>query len=134
MSTRAIAEAPITQALLRELHALRDAGDDQALRELGELVATIAGSGNSEELLDAAAMAMHLDVHSDTVVRWARSGRIWARKVGREWRFRLDRADVAPASPGNPTPERPIVAPRHNRPHGSGVAATIRGARRSVRT
>ena len=48
----------------------------------------------------AAEAADLLGLHPDTLVRMARAGRIWAQKVGREWRFRADRLEIEPLSNG----------------------------------
>jgi excisionase family DNA binding protein len=63
---------------------------DAALRWLADLLRpylTDAKSERDESLLTADQIAGQLRVHRDTVVRWAREGRISATKIGREWRF-----------------------------------------------
>jgi excisionase family DNA binding protein len=66
--------------------------DDDAKRELAEvlrpyLIAPQKSPG-TDRLLDATEKAAQLRLHPDTLVKMARDHRIWATKVGRQWRFR----------------------------------------------
>jgi excisionase family DNA binding protein len=87
----------LAQALIDEL-------DDDALRELAARLQPHL-TAQPRQLLNAADAAAILGLHSDTLVRMARTRRIWAVKVGREWRFRADLLDVH-ASPTNASPPR----------------------------
>jgi excisionase family DNA binding protein len=77
------------------LASLADA-DDASKRQLaGYLQPYLAG--DPSRLLDRVEKAELLGLHPDTLGRMAREGRIWAVKVGREWRFRADRSEIHPA-------------------------------------
>ncbi|PZS15173.1 MAG: hypothetical protein DLM64_00290 [Solirubrobacterales bacterium] len=78
-----------------------------------------------ERLLDAGEMAELLQLHPDTLVKMARTGRIWAQRAGREWRFRADRSEIAPAA-GEPLVSHAPMSPRRARTVRASVAA-IRG-------
>jgi excisionase family DNA binding protein len=84
---------------------------DAALRWLADLLRpylTDADDKQPEALLTADQIAGALQVHRDTVVRWARERRISATKVGREWRF------PAGAKPGS-RDRQPEPAARNRR-------------------
>lgn len=81
-------EARLAAALLAAL-------DDATARELAERLRPHLPVDPSR-LLDVRQAAEVLGLHPDTLVRMARTGRIWATKVGREWRFRADRLEVRP--------------------------------------
>jgi len=77
---------PFVAALLAELE-----DDDEGKRELaGALRPYLHAQSDqgSEQLLDAAGKAAQLGLHRDTLARMARTGRIEALKIGREWRYR----------------------------------------------
>lgn len=78
---------PLLGALLAEIE-----DDDAAKRELAEALRPYLVSDLDDErlerLLNATDKAAQLGVHPDTLARMAREERIWAEKVGREWRFR----------------------------------------------
>lgn len=96
--------APATALAL----ALVEALDDEATRELANRLRPHLPA-EAERLLDAREAAALLGLHPDTLVRMARTGRIWAKKVGREWRFRADNLDIGPVAgslPASPTPMR----------------------------
>jgi excisionase family DNA binding protein len=110
-------ERPEPQAGTTLADALLDALDDAALRALaGRLRPYLLGQ--PERLLDAPEAAALLGLHPETLVRMARNRRVWACKVGREWRFRADRLEIrstgtrsvspAPA----PRPRRPLASER----------------------
>lgn len=105
-------DAPIVHALIHELQALDQAHDEQTLRTLAQLVGPHT-PGRSAELLDVARAAELLHVHPDTLVRWARSKRIWAIKVGREWRFDPDRLEVTPVTGRTAASPAPSTSRRH---------------------
>ena len=69
--------------------------DEKAARQLAERLRPHLPVG-TDRFLDARQAADILGLHPDTLVRMARTGRIWAQKVGREWRFRADRLEVQP--------------------------------------
>jgi excisionase family DNA binding protein len=75
-------------------------GDPDALRQLAAAMRPYLGeSGNDqrgEPMLTTLEMAARLQVNPGTLARWASEGRIWAEKVGCEWRFRMDRTEVEP--------------------------------------
>lgn len=92
--------------ILTELHAANES-DKRALAEVLRPYLV----DEPEHLLDARGMAEVVGVHPDTLVRWARGGRIWGKKVGREWRFRADRSDVLPAA-GSSRPDVLTALPK----------------------
>lgn len=83
------------------VRALLDALDDAALNELAHRLRDRL-EADTVRLLDAREAASRLRLHPETVSRMARTGRISAVKVGREWRFHADALDVRPAD-GRPT-------------------------------
>ena len=38
-------------------------------------------------------VAVHIQVHKDTIRNWIRDGKIPAHKIGKQWRFRLSEID-----------------------------------------
>jgi excisionase family DNA binding protein len=83
---------------LQELgSALLSALDDDSLRELASRLRPYL-SDEPGRLLDAREASDRLGLHTETLVRMARHGRVWAVKVGREWRFRADRLVIAPGA------------------------------------
>src|SRR5436305_7979796 len=100
--------------------------DDASARELAERLRPHLPV-EPHRFLDARQAAQVLGLHPDTLVRMARTGRIWAQKVGREWRFRADQLEIHPIDSGPQTTTRPFRT-RHSRtaPHSS--AAAIRGS------
>lgn len=75
--------------------ALVDALDDAAL--LGPAIRLRPHLvEESARLLDAREVAHQLGLHPETVSRMARSGRIEAVKIGREWRLTANRLGVRP--------------------------------------
>ena len=112
---------PFLQALLAELPAADDGDKRELASQLRPFLADDPG-----RLLDADEKAQQLGLHPDTVVRMARAGRIWAKKVGREWRFRADLCDILPAG-GGPSPAP--AALQRRRPVATAPAsfAAIRG-------
>jgi len=105
-------DAPIVHALIHEVQALDEAHDEQTLRTLAQLLGPYT-PGRSAERLDVARAAELLDVHPDTLVRWARNKRIWAIKVGREWRFDPDRLEVTPVAGRTAASPAPSTSRRH---------------------
>ncbi len=101
-----------------------DEADESARRELGARLRPYLGE-DPGRLLDVSEKAEQLGLHPDTLGRMARDERIWARKAGREWRFRADRSDIAPPAGAAVTPAVPM-APRRSRAVRASVAA-IRG-------
>jgi excisionase family DNA binding protein len=94
---------------------LLDALDDAATQQLAERLRPHLPL-EPDRLLDAREAAGLLGLHPDTLVRMARTGRIWAQKAGREWRFRADRLDISPldgepASGAPPGRRRRVRAP-----------------------
>jgi excisionase family DNA binding protein len=87
---------PLLHALLAEIQ-----DDEAAKRELADALRPYLmrtqGDERPERLLTTKDKAGQLGVHPDTLVRMAREERIWAEKVGREWRFRSD--DVPRSGP-----------------------------------
>src|SRR5437016_2308769 len=81
-------EATLADVLLGSL-------DDAATRELAERLRPHLPPAPAR-LLDAREAAALVGLHPDTLVRMARSGRVWAQKAGREWRFRADRLEILP--------------------------------------
>ncbi len=77
--------------------ALVRALDESALHELADRIRPHLHN-ETEELLDVRAAAARLGLHRETLSRMAREDRIWAQKVGREWRFRADRLDIKPVA------------------------------------
>ena len=100
--------------------------DDASARELAERLRPHLPVGPSR-FLDAREAADVLGLHPDTLVRMARTGRIWAQKVGREWRFRADRLEVRPVNGEGRHPLRMTRSRRSERGSPSSVAA-IRGS------
>jgi excisionase family DNA binding protein len=90
------------------LASLADA-DDATKRELAGYLEPYLGDP-SGRLLDRAEKAAQLRLHPDTLGRMARDGRIWAVKIGREWRFRADRSEIRPIL-GDPFPTTNGVGP-----------------------
>jgi excisionase family DNA binding protein len=78
------------------VRALLDALDDAALNEFAHRLREHL-EADTVRLLDAREAASRLRLHPETVSRMARTGRISAVKVGREWRFHADALDVRPA-------------------------------------
>lgn len=113
--------APATALAL----ALVDALDDEATRELANRLRPHLPA-EADRLLDAREAAALLGLHPDTLVRMARASRIWAKKVGREWRFRADRLDICPAADSSATPPTPM-RPRRTRASVRPSVAAIRG-------
>ena len=103
--------------------ALLGALDETAARELAARLRPHLPTA-PDRFLDAREAASMLGLHPDTLVRMARTGRIWAQKVGREWRFRADRLEVQPVA-GNVSGSA-TRAPHAHRAARSSVAA-IRG-------
>lgn len=104
---------PLLSAVLAEL----DEADDTVKRQFATQLRPYLAD-DSGRLLDAGEMAELLQLNPGTLVKMARTGRIWAKKVGREWRFRADRPDVLPVSrepilPSVPSASRrsPLTAP-----------------------
>jgi excisionase family DNA binding protein len=81
-------EATLADVLLGSL-------DDAATRELAERLRPHLPPAPAR-LLDAREAAALLGLHPDTLVKMARTGRVWAQKAGREWRFRADRLEILP--------------------------------------
>lgn len=77
--------------------ALLSALDEAAARELAERLRPHLPL-DPTRFLDTREAAQVLGLHPDTLVRMARAGRISARKVGREWRFRADQLDIRPVA------------------------------------
>ncbi len=95
--------SPLVRALLEELEAHPEGRPLLAEALRPHLVPEPA------QLLDVDAAAERLGCNPDTLTRWAREKRIWAKKVGREWRFRADRLEVSrhrSSSPLSPLTER----------------------------
>ncbi len=105
---------------------LVDELDDDGLRELAGRLRPYLHDDPGRRL-DARKAAELLGLHTDTVVRMARAGRIRAVKAGREWRFRADQLDVRPKRGKLPVAPPP-AAPRRARARGDAAAAAIRGA------
>lgn len=99
--------------------------DDTAARALAERLRPHLPL-DPKRFLDTREASQVLGLHPDTLVRMARSGRIWAQKVGREWRFRADRLDIGPAA-GTLEAAAPNRSRRAQRTARSSIAA-IRGA------
>ncbi len=97
--------------LLAAFVAAFDEADDGAKRQLASRLRPYLAD-DPGRLLDAGEMAELLSLHPDTLVRMARTGRIWAKKAGREWRFRADRPEIQPCggtsavSPASTSPPR----------------------------
>ena len=100
--------------------------DDASARELAERLRPHLPVDPSR-FLDARGPADVLGLHPDTLVRMARTGRIWAQKVGREWRFRADQLEVRPVNGEGRHPLRVTRSRRSERGPSSSVAA-IRGS------
>ncbi|MGH2913528.1 MAG: helix-turn-helix domain-containing protein [Solirubrobacteraceae bacterium] len=100
------AGAPLARELLRELQH-----DQQALDDLARLFGA-REPGRSAKLLDVAETADLLGLHPDTLARFARRGRIWAKRVGREWRFDPERLEIVPVDGGPPAASRVAPVPR----------------------
>ena len=98
--------------------------DDASARELAERLRPHLPV-DPNRFLDARQAAEVLGLHPDTLVRMARTGRIWAQKVGREWRFRADRLDVQPLGDGVATAS--AVRGRRARRAPRASVAAIRG-------
>jgi excisionase family DNA binding protein len=81
--------------------ALLSALDETAVRELAERLRPHLPL-DSDRFLDAREAAALLGLRPDTLLRMARDGRIWARKAGREWRFRADRLEIRPINRQRP--------------------------------
>jgi len=75
--------------------ALLDALDEDGLRELASRLRPYLHADDGQ-LLAAADAAARLGLHPETLSRMARSGRVHAIKVGREWRFDPARLAVSP--------------------------------------
>jgi excisionase family DNA binding protein len=107
------------------LASLADA-DDASIRELASHLRPFL-IDDPGRLVDLGEKAEQLDVHPDTLRRMARDGRIWAIKVGREWRFRADRSEVHPA-PRDPFPATNGTKPTRRSPRTLPASvAAIRG-------
>lgn len=103
--------------------------DESSKRELAECLRPYLAE-DPEQLLDAREMAELVGVHPDTLVRWARGGRIWAQKVGREWRFRADRPDMLRSAAGSQVFDPGVPSPRRGPPAGVRPSvAAIRGTK-----
>jgi excisionase family DNA binding protein len=100
--------------------------DDASARELAERLRPHLPV-DPNRFLDAREAADVLGLHPDTLVRMARTGRIWAQKVGREWRFRADRLEIHPIDSGPQATPRSFRA-RHSRTAPRSSAAAIRGS------
>jgi len=100
--------------------------DDASARELAARLRPHLPVDPSR-FLDAREAADVLGLHPDTLVRMARTGRIWAQKVGREWRFRADQLEVRPVNGEARHPLRVTRSRRSERGSSSSVAA-IRGS------
>jgi excisionase family DNA binding protein len=113
---------PLLAAVLAEL----DQADDHVKRELANHLRPYLA--DPERLVDASEKAEQLGLHPDTLVRMAREGRIWAKKVGREWRFRPDCSDIGPLlGRSTTTPVAMDIPPQGTRTAGRGSLAAIRG-------
>jgi len=98
--------------LLAALRAELAIADEDAKRELAEQLRPYL-SHESDCLLDAVEAGPLAKLHPETLVRFAREGRVWAVKVGREWRFRADRLAIGPpAAETAPSTPRPPVRRR----------------------
>jgi excisionase family DNA binding protein len=114
-------------ALLSALLAELASADERDKRELASQLRPFL-TDDPARLLDAGEMAALVKVHPDTLVRWAHAGRIWATKVGREWRFRPDRPDVSPVAGGYPPSPAPATPHRRrSNPMAPASFAAIRG-------
>lgn len=102
--------------------ALLAALDGDALRELAERLRPYLREEDPGRLLDARGASERLGLHPETLSRMARTGRVWAIKAGREWRFRPDRLGIRPV--GNPGRRRSHLT---SRPVDGEAAAAIRG-------
>src|SRR5947209_18142735 len=100
--------------------------DDASARELAERLRPHLPVDPSR-FMDAREAADVLGLHPDTLGRMARTGRIWAQKVGREWRFRADQLEVHPIDSGPQTTTRSFRT-RHSRTAPRSSAAAIRGS------
>jgi excisionase family DNA binding protein len=121
--------AHVSRGSVRTLvRALLDALDDAALSELAHRLREHL-EADTVRLLDAREAASRLRLHPETVSRMARTGRISAVKVGREWRFHADSLDVQPADRRRTIASGALVAPaprpRHDGDRPS--VAAIRG-------
>jgi excisionase family DNA binding protein len=121
--------ADVSRGSVRALvRAFLDALDDAALNELAHRLHDHL-EADTVRLLDAREAADRLRLHPETVSRMARTGRISAVKVGREWRFHADALDVQPADRPRAIAAGRLVAaeprPRHEVERPS--VAAIRG-------
>lgn len=117
--------------------ALLGALDDDALARLARrLRPHLEDHEHDDELLTAVEVAARLKLHSKTVARMAREGRIAAVKVGMGWRFHPDRLDIAtgsrtPVAGGGCSPRRRGVG-RAERPSVVAIRGEGAAERRSV--
>jgi excisionase family DNA binding protein len=121
--------ADVSPGSVRTLvRALLDALDDAALNELAYRL-RVHLAVDTVRLLEAREAASRLRLHPETVSRMARTGRISAEKVGREWRFHADALDVRPVDRRRTIAPGTVVAaaprPRHEVERAS--VAAIRG-------
>jgi excisionase family DNA binding protein len=108
------------------LASLSDA-DDASVRQLANYLRPYLAD-DPARLLGLAEKAEQLGLHPDTLRGMARKKRIWAVKVGREWRFRADRSEIRPAI-GSPFPVVNGSSPRRRAPTPTPASvAAIRGS------
>jgi excisionase family DNA binding protein len=109
------------------LESLADA-DDSVKRELAAYLRPYLADGPGR-LLDAGEKARQLGLHSETLVKMARAGRVrGAIKVGREWRFPSENVEILPVAPARGS--RSVATPAAlRRPPAAlaGSLAAIRG-------
>lgn len=103
--------------------------DDESLALLAKRLSPFLSRGGEERLLDTATAASHLGIHTKTLERAARAGRVvGARRVGDQWRFGERELDVLPSVRRKPSPR-----PRRQTSRAScksDVAGAIRGTGR----
>lgn len=116
-STAATHAARLADALIADLR-------DDALRALAERMRPHLRGGPAH-LLCVREAAAALRLHPDTVARMARTGRLPAVKVGREWRFRTDALTVG-LSLQTPAPSRSRTSVRRKSPISDVAARAIR--------
>ena len=124
---------PLLALLAALLAEIQD--DDAAKRELADVLRQLTDAlgpylvsaqdhERADRLLNVTEKAIELGLHADTLRKMAADNRIWAKKVGREWRFRP--GDLPQSQPRASQGAVAVGAPKRRSQHLPSVAA-IRG-------